>query len=75
MNHAPRSRLLALIVLEAGLLSMTGAVAGIAAGHALTAFAAPWIEASAGVRLDSGLMLPTEALLLLAITVTGCQRA
>ena len=68
---APRARLLALVVLEAAILCVVGTVAGVVMGHGLTTLAAPWVEATAGVRLESGLMLPTEPLFVLAMAAAG----
>ena len=68
---APRSRLLWLVVVEAAVLCLIGSVCGVVIGHAVLTLAAPWVEASAGVRLETGLMLPTEAYFVLAVVGAG----
>ena len=68
---APRRRLLWLVVLEAMVLCLIGSVCGVVIGHGVLTLAAPWVEASAGVRLETGLMLPTEAYFVLAVVGAG----
>jgi len=67
----PRRSLLTVVLLEAVLLCVGGALVGLGLGHLATVVAAPWFEAAAGVRLEHGLLLPAEPLILLAMAVAG----
>lgn len=51
---ASRSKVWQIVLIEALLLSLLGAVAGWAVGHGLLALLSPWVEAETGVSLGAG---------------------
>jgi len=69
---ASRSRVFWIVLLEAGLICLGGALFGLALGHGGAYLAAPLVEARAGVRLDSLGVAAQEPLLLLILFVVGC---
>jgi putative ABC transport system permease protein len=58
---ASRSKLCGLLLLEAVLLSATGAAIGIAFGHTLVAIIGAWLPAAAPLAIGAARVLPAEA--------------
>jgi len=67
----PRRSLVTVVLLEAIMLCVGGALLGLGLGHVAAAIAAPWVEGAAGVRFEHGLLLPDEPLILLAMAAAG----
>ncbi|TWU00158.1 ABC transporter permease YtrF precursor [Botrimarina colliarenosi] len=66
---ASRSSVMLVVLSESILLSLTGGVLGIILGHALIAFAAPYIEAQAGIQLAFWEFDPWEIAVIPALVV------
>jgi len=69
---ASRRRVFATILLESALICLLGGAAGLVLAHGGAAWAAPWIEARAGVTLRGAGMHPGEPWILLAMFAAGC---
>jgi putative ABC transport system permease protein len=68
---ARRSQILAIVVMEAKLLSLLGALAGLLLGHLLVAAAGGAIAARAGVAVSPWAFRPEELLLVVGVVALG----
>lgn len=68
---AGSSRILFLLVLESGWLTLLGVVAGLLIHLIGFALLAPWLEASFGLYLTGAVLTGTEGLLLVVIFIAG----
>ena len=68
---AGRKRILLLIMLEAGFITLAGCILGFLTGHSIVAVTSPVLTSVAGIYVDAFTVSPQQIYVLLLFTFTG----